>query len=198
MGSGLSAAQQEELRRVGGLERQTRVEDKFTAQVTHVVTSATAEIPAKRTVKYFQGILAGCWVLGSGWPAACVAEGRLADELAFELRANDRQETADGPRRAREARAGEGFRALFAGHSFCLLASGKSPMPLQDVRRLVALGGGRVVAALPNGRCCADATEAERHFTVLNCGEHPEDHPRHMTVDAFLNRIACYEFGTSL
>lgn len=44
----------------------------------------------RRTFKFLQGVLGAKWVLEEGWLAACLEQGRVADEVAFQVRRTGR------------------------------------------------------------------------------------------------------------
>ncbi|WIA17492.1 hypothetical protein OEZ85_014330 [Tetradesmus obliquus] len=60
-GSSKSGQQQQEQQ--GGC----RIADSWSSAVTHVVCATNEKREARRTLKYMQGILSGCWVVSSSW-----------------------------------------------------------------------------------------------------------------------------------
>ncbi len=133
--------------------RAMEVEDFDAAIVTHVVTrcvggggGGSGGAVCKRTLKYAQGVLAGCWVVSDGWLAACVAEGARVPEAPFEICGDSAVPQGGAPRKAREA-AARGAPPLWAGLFFCLLEP-LTPLRRDDAAALLAVGGGGV---LPEG-----------------------------------------------
>jgi len=130
--------------------RATEVEEFDAAVVTHVVTRCVGGGGAgggarvcKRTLKYAQGVLAGCWVVSDAWLAACVAAGARVPEAPFEICGDSAVPRGGAPRRAREALAA-GAPPLWAGLSFRLLEP-LTPLKREDAAALLAVGGGAVL-----------------------------------------------------
>ncbi|ETO26492.1 hypothetical protein RFI_10646, partial [Reticulomyxa filosa] len=62
---------------------------EWTEEVTHLITSATKEagrILEIRTIKYFQAVVTGSWILCFDWVDECIEKRCLVSELLFEVR----------------------------------------------------------------------------------------------------------------
>jgi hypothetical protein len=101
------------------------VADKWRPGVTHVVVktvpksnllradlkplvrSDCARVAETRSLKFMLGLLAGSWVVSSGWADACFKAKAPVSAAPFEIVAvnKDKNQTIDAPRRAREAAA---------------------------------------------------------------------------------------------
>jgi hypothetical protein len=132
--------------------RAAEVEDFDATVVTHVVTRCVSggggggggsERVCKRTLKYAQGVLAGCWVVSDGWLAACVAAGARVAEAPFEISGDSAVPAGGAPRKAREA-AARGAAPLWAGFAFRIVEP-LTPLKRVDAAALLAAGGGAVL-----------------------------------------------------
>ncbi|CAE8711373.1 unnamed protein product [Polarella glacialis] len=135
----------------------------------HEVGGASSLAPvrpfaARRTLKYFDAILAGAWVLSPEWVLASNQAGRWLPEARFEL-AGDASGSG-GPSRGRRygPQLFEGLRLHFPALQDChtsgprlgLDEAEEGPQP-QDLERLARRGGAEVVA----GICWLPAAEAD-------------------------------------
>ncbi|KAK3276320.1 hypothetical protein CYMTET_15595, partial [Cymbomonas tetramitiformis] len=114
--------------------------------VTHVVTSSNPQALAKRTHKYFLGVLHGQWVVTSNWVKRSLESRAVAAEAAFEV-AGDTQGKLGGPAQGRAHRARrlppllQGWRVYLEGG--CWIP------PKDDVGALVVAAGGRLLSRPP-------------------------------------------------
>lgn len=102
-----------------------------------------------------QGILAGCWIVGSGWVRACLEAGRtLLPEEPFEVQGDGSSGSNGcsgssggraGPAKGRQHRA-EGRAPLLSGWQVFVCGSGAVR---ESCARLVRAAGGSIVARLP-------------------------------------------------
>ena len=60
----------------------------FTPAVTHVVVPTSVDEPAKRTIKFLQGVVSGKWIVSYAWVSACLAANEFVDEAAYEVRSD--------------------------------------------------------------------------------------------------------------
>ncbi|WIA37707.1 hypothetical protein OEZ86_014592 [Tetradesmus obliquus] len=162
MGSGLSDAEKASLKQLAAAVG-CRVADSWSSAVTHVVCATNEKREARRTLKYMQGILSGCWVVSSSWVTACLdalaaaakpsspsaaadtaAAAALVAEAPHEV-LGDSSGGAGGPGRGR-ARASEGAPALLQGQQVFVAGSGSAK---ESCAQLVKAAGGSLVTRLP-------------------------------------------------
>jgi len=96
----------------------------------------------KRTLKFAQGVLAGCWVVTSAWLEACVRAGQRVAEEPFEVRGIVTAPSTLAPARSRAA-AAAGQPLLLAGLTFRILEP-LVKLSHQDVCTLIRSAGGSV------------------------------------------------------
>lgn len=109
-------------------------------------STACVTVHHRRTFKYLQGILHGCWVVGGQWVADSVAHGAIPPEAAYEV-AGDCVGFSGGPCAGRLAGKGRGG-VLLAGWVVWVVgeASGRA-----DVERLASSAGAAVLSRTYTG-----------------------------------------------
>eukprot|EP01083_Nonionella_stella_P085253 236304_1 len=119
---------------------------KWNRNVTHLVTPATIKEDAMltaTTIKYYQSVVAGCWVLCFDWVGQCVANDQLCDETSYQVQ-EDRT-GRDGCRKARELRMNKECNGLFSKVTV-FIASAFERTKLDDgLRKLFEIGGAEVM-----------------------------------------------------
>ena len=150
-GTGLSEESRRLLRRaralLGGAGGAAEVVDDFdAATVTHVVTQCgAASRVCKRTLKFAQGLLCGCWIVSAEWLGAVVRAGGHVEEAPFEVQGITQLPTCGAPARARAA-AARGAPPLFDGLTFRLMDPLPRSLSREDAALLLRAGGGAVAA----------------------------------------------------
>ena len=166
-GTGLSEESRRLLRRarthLGNLGGAAEVVDDFdAATVTHIVTqcspssaassssssSSSSSRVCKRTLKFAQGVLSGCWVVGVEWLSAVVARGAHVAEGPFEVLGITQSPACGAPARGRAAVA-QRAPPLFAGLTFRLLDPLSRSLSREDAAVLLRAGGGAMAAEAP-------------------------------------------------
>lgn len=139
-----------EEKRLAGDSAPVTVQHHFDASVTHVVTSTTRDagyILQGRTMKYFQGLLSGAWVLGVDWVSESLLMSRAVGEAEFLVRGDAKLNDGEVTHGAKRARNRD---RLFDGMHFVWTAAAASKQATKnDVVQLVRLGGGVMEDALP-------------------------------------------------
>ena len=136
------------------------------------VDTDTTPLVCKRTLKYVQAVLCGCWVLSAEWLDACLEAGRVVDEGPFELTGDWGNPLTLAPKRGREAAAAGCVQTLFAGLRVRIL----EPLDLtsrQEMALLVRCGGGTLVVDGVGGGAGgggAGAGEGEKAGEVTTVG----------------------------
>eukprot|EP01083_Nonionella_stella_P081014 222936_1 len=127
----------------------------FTSQwkpnVTHLVTSATSEgnekILSARTIKYFQSVIAGCWVMCFDWIEECLCRNTLIEESSYEVLGD--LKGRGGARKSRQLRKKKSDNGLFS-NVICVVASEFKFARLdEDLRGMFRMGGAKMYNMLP-------------------------------------------------
>ncbi|KAL0039358.1 hypothetical protein WJX79_004746 [Trebouxia sp. C0005] len=146
VGSGLDRAKLDQIRR---LCRRLRADacKAVDQHTTHVIVQVNAgELCQQRSLKYFQGLAQGCWLVGWTWLEACAAAGCWVPEEGYEV-AGDHV-ALGAPKAARTAYE-SGAPKLFHGMSFLMgfgyKGTGLSP---QQLAELLTYAGGHVLDQL--------------------------------------------------
>ena len=155
-------------------EKFVYVQHHFDESVTHVITTATESqqfILQGRTMKYFQGLLAGCWVLGVDWIAASLCARKMMPEQDYLVRGDSKLLQPDGEPIPSGAKRARNQTQLFKGLHFVWASSVASkPTTRDDVTKLIHLGGGEVAAALPDMHTSRTRSK-ESHESDIEEGE---------------------------
>jgi hypothetical protein len=125
-----------------------RLVESWDETVTHVVTaasSATGFVLPTRTIKYFQGLLSSCWVLGIDWAAACLSQQRCASEHDYLVQGDAKLNGGELTLGAKRARNRE---RLFENAHFVLNMPFRQPLR-KDIEQLITLGAGEVRDEFP-------------------------------------------------
>ncbi|KAL0044727.1 hypothetical protein WJX82_006986 [Trebouxia sp. C0006] len=143
VGSGLDRAKLDQIRR---LCRRLRADacKAVDQHTTHVIVQVNAgRLCQQRSLKYFQGLAQGCWLVGWAWLEACAAAGCWVPEEGYEV-AGDHV-ALGAPKAARMAYE-SGAPKLFHGMSFLMgfgyKGTGLSP---QQLTELLTYAGGHVL-----------------------------------------------------
>ncbi|XP_078501441.1 breast cancer type 1 susceptibility protein isoform X2 [Lissotriton helveticus] len=173
---------------------QSTLSHQITEGTTHVIMKTDAELVCERTLKYFLGIAGRKWVVGYQWILQCFKEGRILDELDFEVRGdviNGRNH--GGPRRARLAADG----MLWKDFEICCFGS-FTDMTTEHLEWMVELCGGSVVKQphlFVHNRSAAivvvqpDACPKETDFSAFK----RKYNVTVVTREWMLDSVACYE-----
>ncbi|KAL0033003.1 hypothetical protein WJX77_010243 [Trebouxia sp. C0004] len=169
IGSGLDRAKLDQIRR---LCRRLRADacKAVDQHTTHVIVQVNARgLCQQRSLKYFQGLAQGCWLVGWAWLEACAAAGRWVPEEAYEV-AGDHV-AVGAPKAARMARE-SGAPKLFHGRSFLMgcgyKGSGLSP---QQLAELLTHAGGCVLDHLSADLGSKDQAHDTEKLHVILFGE---------------------------
>ncbi|XP_071482423.1 BRCA1-associated RING domain protein 1-like [Diadema antillarum] len=126
-----------------------RVVEKFSKEVTHLITSCEESNMCLRTMKYMQAILTGRWVLPFKWVESCLNEGKRVQEFEFEIQGTVADPESQAPRRARENLQKQ-FPGLFDGCHFYFSGTFTHPTPSKtELAHLIQLGGGTILNRQP-------------------------------------------------
>ncbi|XP_069093862.1 breast cancer type 1 susceptibility protein isoform X1 [Pleurodeles waltl] len=167
---------------------------QITESTTHVIMKTDADLVCERTLKYFLGIAGRKWVVGYQWIVQCFKEGRILDELDFEVRGdviNGRNHR--GPQRARLAADG----MLWKDFEICCFGS-FTDMTTEHLEWMVKLCGGLVVKQphlFGHSRSAAvvvvqpDACPKETDFSAFK----KKYNVTVVTREWMLDSVACYE-----
>lgn len=173
---------------------QSTLSHQITEFTTHVIMKTDADLVCERTLKYFLGIAGRKWVVGYQWILQCFKEGRILDELDFEVRGdviNGRNHR--GPRRARLAADG----MLWKDFEICCFGS-LTDMTTEHLEWMVKLCGGSVVKQphlFVRNRSAAvvvvqpDACPKETDFSAFK----RKYNVTVVTREWMLDSVACYE-----
>lgn len=135
IGSGLSSQQQKLLSKLETVLKAKKCAE-FDSTVTHVIVP---DEEAQSTLKCMLGILNGCWVLKFDWVKACLDSQEREQEEKYEV--------PGGPQRSRLNRE-QLLPKLFDGCYFFLGGNFKHH-PKEDLLKLIAAAGGRVLSRKP-------------------------------------------------
>ncbi|XP_040605690.1 breast cancer type 1 susceptibility protein isoform X1 [Mesocricetus auratus] len=117
--------------------------DIITEETTHVIMKTDAELVCERTLKYFQGIARGKWIVSYSWVIRCIQERKLLSVHEFEVRGDVvTGRNHQGPKRSRESQE-----KLFKGLTICCCEPFTN-MPKDELERMLQLCGASVVKEL--------------------------------------------------
>eukprot|EP01083_Nonionella_stella_P017374 48611_1 len=119
---------------------------KWNENVTHLITSAIMKDGGKllaTTMKYYQSIVAGCWVLCFDWVEKCLVDDELCNKGSYEVQ-EDRI-ARDGCRKAREMRNKENYKGLFSNVTVFIASALKHTKLDDGLRKLFKIGGAEVM-----------------------------------------------------
>eukprot|EP01083_Nonionella_stella_P272762 925069_1 len=120
---------------------------KWSSDVTHLVTTVTIEdddgILKSRTMKYFQSVVAGCWVLCFDWIEKCLAKNQLYQERSFEVLGDRKGRGACN--QSRELRNNDECKGLFANVIVFIDAEFKHTKLDHDLQSLFTTGGAEIM-----------------------------------------------------
>ena len=146
-GTSLNEVSRRLLRRVLRILPGSSAADHFdAATVTHVVTqsSGSGDLVCKRTLKFAQGVLAGCWVVSSEWLGSVVREGGHVEEGPVEIKGISQHPHCGAPAKGRLSRA-SGVPPIFEGLAFRLFLPLSKNLPADDLKVLIHGGGGVIL-----------------------------------------------------
>ncbi|EDQ89027.1 uncharacterized protein MONBRDRAFT_25825 [Monosiga brevicollis MX1] len=116
-----------------------------------VIMEADEKGLVKRTLKYLAALLCGCWIVNATYLRECLEAQRLLPCEAFEVKGCSSTSHVDVPQLARISRMSN-VKPLFDSVSFFIEGSTRRTSgtaagtpPNADLRRLIELGGGKVV-----------------------------------------------------
>eukprot|EP00043_Microstomoeca_roanoka_P000290 m.27338 g.27338 ORF g.27338 m.27338 type:complete len:703 (+) comp10232_c0_seq1:10-2118(+) len=127
------------------------IQSHMSPDVTHIVTTCNDKGQVKRTIKYLQGVLSGCWILDASWLYACKNASNWVAEEAYQIQADN---VAQGGARRAHASFERKEPRLFDGCQFFFAkpTDVEPPGPNEtDLKALVLLGGGKVLSREPLG-----------------------------------------------
>ncbi|KAL0205646.1 hypothetical protein P9112_000953 [Eukaryota sp. TZLM1-RC] len=170
LSTGLTKEQHVELEKVltllGG-----KLKSRWSRSVTHVVSTLDSNRRAKRTIKYLQGVVSNCYVVGFDWVEKSLIANQWVDELPF-LSSGDATVNG-GPliavRNSRSRTPG-----IFSGWTFTL----KPPffgIDSNGVEGLILASGGKVVKERADGKFLFLVGQKDK---VIDCD--------HVMIDWFL------------
>ncbi|KAJ2964904.1 hypothetical protein NQZ79_g353 [Umbelopsis isabellina] len=116
--------------------------DKFTPEVTHVVTSVDENGHARRTLKYLQSIVSGKWILNETWLEKSILAGRFVPEEEYEVLGDEASDRPSVPSLARQMVQRK--KMLFANMKIILSGSFHGPSR-EDLAGLIRFGGGQII-----------------------------------------------------
>jgi len=121
------------------------IAQKYTASVTHIVSTVNTDKLAKRTIKYFYGVVAGKWLLSFDWIIACLKEERWVDERDYEIKGD--LVFLGGPEKGR-LRIENNIEGIFVGLNLYIYGNFSSPSK-EDLQSLVEIGGAVILTKPP-------------------------------------------------
>ena len=151
-------------------EKPVYVQSHFDDSVTHVVTTTSESenfLLQSRTVKYFQGLVAGCWVVGVDWVSASLCARKLVDESDYLVRGDakfNHGEVTQGAKRARNQSQRDFFRNM---HFVWRPTTNSKESTAGDVRKLIEMGGGVVSDVLPGVHTARRKSKQLKHDSDL-------------------------------
>lgn len=164
------------------------VQTHFDDSVTHVITTTSESeefILQSRTVKYFQGLVAGCWVLGVDWVSASLCARKLVDESDYLVRGDAKFQggaVTHGAKRAHnQSQRGDFLRGL---HFVWRATPNSKAATEEDVKKLIEMAGGQVSDVLPGVqplRRRKAKGEADHHESDLEDGDYSQTENLPMT-----------------
>ncbi|KAK9814438.1 hypothetical protein WJX72_005888 [[Myrmecia] bisecta] len=180
--SGIDRPLLEQLKRFCRQMGNSQAVSAINSATTHAIVKLDGELLMNpRTLKYFQAVLRGCWVVSWAWVATSMQAGRWVDEAPFECRGDP--EYLGAPARGRLRRIAGGP-PIFHKLRVCLVEPWDNrTLPKSALAELIQLGGGEVVDQVPNpaqkrrrrakAAAACDAVEVVA-VTIINTDE-PED-----------------------
>jgi len=121
------------------------VTDKYSNNVTHVITACDQSRIARRTLKYCFAVMEGKWAVSFEWIKKCTEEECWVAEDKYEISGDF---TAVGaPKLSRESRDNE-LPPLFDNYRIYLYGDVVSPTK-EDLKKLLKLGGADIATTLP-------------------------------------------------
>ncbi|KAI7824706.1 hypothetical protein BC939DRAFT_449799 [Gamsiella multidivaricata] len=124
-----------------------RAIDDLVTRPTHIVMDLTleqSESGSGRTVKYFLGVLRGCWVLRYEWINVSMSAGYWVDEVPYQI--YDNEFDVNAPKKSRISQQ-RGEPPLFTGCEVQLFGIFNKPTK-EEVELIIRTGGGTVVPQL--------------------------------------------------
>ena len=119
--------------------------------VTHLVTTCSAvedkRILKARTIKYFEAVVAGCWVVCFEWIERCLEKNTLIDESPFEVLGDFKGR--GGCRMSRELRRKKHDDGLFSDVIVVIASEFKFPKLAEDLKTIFRMGGAKILKLMP-------------------------------------------------
>ena len=119
------------------------------AGCTHFVVPFCPELKVKRTLKYFQAMASGSWIVHDKWVDRCLAMKSWTCEQNFLIKGTAEDQVTDGPLRSVSSRL-KCLPKLFDGCHFFLYGSFSSPLPTKtQLSDLLKNSGGQILSREP-------------------------------------------------
>jgi len=119
--------------------------DKYTRNVTHIITTCNNEQLARRTLKYCFAVVEGKWAVSFAWVRRCLEEDCWLAEDEFEIKGD---QTAIGAPRLSRLNKDERLPDLFEDYRIYLYGDITSPSK-EEMKKLLVLGGADVCTSMP-------------------------------------------------
>ena len=152
--------------RRNGLDFSNNFDDDTTHVIMNCSDSESTLHANAPTMKFYQAIARGLWVLSHTWMEECVQKRTIVEEVDFEVQGvmdESEQFDAPGPTRSRETHT-NGEELLFHGVKFYLVEEGMTSFtyttPRTQLEQLVCEAGGQLISR-------SDVRDDESTFVVV-------------------------------